>query len=57
MNELLRVAHLRAGGREAAAGRTQVGQAQEAGTIHCAREDRGPHNYQELLGQILVRQP
>ena len=30
---------------------------EEAGTIRCAGEDRGPHDYQELLGQILVRQP
>ena len=53
----LRMAPLCAGGREAAAGGTQAGQAQEAGTIRCTRDDRGPHDCQELLGQVVVHQP
>ena len=45
------------GGREAAAGRAEACQAQEAGTIRCTRDDRGPHDRQELLGQVVVHQP
>ena len=56
MDELLRMAALCAGGREAAASRTQACQAQETGTIRCACDDRRPHDCQELLGQIVVRE-
>ena len=55
MNELLRMAPLCAGGREAAARRAKASQAQEAGTARCTREYRGPHNCQELLGEVLVQ--
>ena len=27
------------------------------GQVRCAGDDRGPHHRQELLGQVLVRQP
>ena len=46
-----------AGGREAAAGTTKARQAQEAGTICCTRDDRGPEDRQEFLGPVVVHQP
>ncbi len=37
--------------------RSKLAEAQEEGAIDCAGDDRGPHDRQDLLGQVVVRQP